>query len=606
MSVKKLDMKNLTMLGAEEREVVRNFTTSVKQGEIHALLGRYTPDVFGVWEVFSDESLTVKSGEILYDGEKIPFKKMWKKSIIRLDGPENVFAQYNIIDNIFICQKDYYRRTKRAKIKIFNQLMEKFHLDLPPYELVNNIPYEWRTLIALLRIAVQSPEYCILYDVLNQLSTNLEMMEKGKQIIHTLRDEYHVGIVYLTTRYEDAIAISDRITVLVDGRINGTFYREEFGQNPQQLLYCLLGWTSMQEQDNKEKLSTDKIVYSMLEMQSTSESVKEIRNVLHYISENVKEMVAADKSTLIVLDNNRQISMTVGDEIEFGERLKEALLDNDGKIKKSVTLYDERNNRTEIMDTAIVSGEPACILYTSYTGIVADAETRINFLDIMIREALIAIETYHVNNSSILLRETHHRIKNNLQIIINLLYIQQVNIEEQYGKVISDTFEKPIYQVKSIALVHDLLTSDKKGNNIINLRLIIERIIDFYRNTRVMFDAKLEDYNIPYDKAATVSLLVNEIISNSLKHAFHENDALPHIQIECEGGEKELIIKVKDNGEGFPDKILEQGETDVSVGMELIQTITRGLGGKVELYNDGGAGVKIVIPNKNIYVVQFS
>lgn len=135
--------------------------------------------------------------------------------------------------------------------------------------------------------------------------------------------------------------------------------------------------------------------------------------------------------------------------------------------------------------------------------------------------------------------------------------------------------------------------------------LLIERIIDFYSSAKVIFDTCVDDYNIPYDKAATISLLVNEIISNSIKHAF-KGEKPPCIRIHCIAGENDLTILEADDGEGFPQNILNKEECDNSMGMELIQTITKGLGGKITFYNDGGAVIKIIIPNKNIYVVHYS
>ena len=208
----------------------------------------------------------------------------------------------------------------------------------------------------------------------------------------------------------------------------------------------------------------------------------------------------------------------------------------------------------------------------------------------------ITIETSRLIGKSVLLQESHHRIKNNLQIITNLLFMQETKLLEINSEV-QVTFDQIINQVKSIALIHDLLSKDKVGNNEVNLRVIIQRIVQFYQNERLEFNLDVFNISIPYNKATTIALVINELIANCVKHAF-TNRAKGQIAIKCSIDDERLIIIVHDNGIGFPQ---DQPVSKLGIGTSIVDTTVLKLGGEIVRSNEKGACVKIMFSRDSIY-----
>ena len=203
-------------------------------------------------------------------------------------------------------------------------------------------------------------------------------------------------------------------------------------------------------------------------------------------------------------------------------------------------------------------------------------------------------------------KEIHHRIKNNLQVISSLLDLQADKFNDT--KVV-EAFRESQNRVVSMALIHEELHEGGESevlNSSIYLERLVENIFQTYRsrNADIRLNMDLEE-NIFFDMDTVVplGLIVNELVSNSLKHAFVDRDN-GQIQIklckEVSGGYKDniagskqeesqgtsFILIVSDNGIGIPGDF--DLENPVSLGMQLVNTLIDQLEGKLELKKDNG------------------
>jgi len=148
--------------------------------------------------------------------------------------------------------------------------------------------------------------------------------------------------------------------------------------------------------------------------------------------------------------------------------------------------------------------------------------------------------------------------------------------------------------------VHDILSKNQIGRSIINIKTLVDVIIEFINiDPNIKISLELDDIFVPYDKATSIALIVNEVVSNSLKHAFI-NKGEGFIDIKCKLLKSELLILIKDDGIGI-NKDFKLMEAD-SLGLYILTSIIKDeFDGEIDFTNDNGTIVEIKLPKKNIF-----
>ncbi len=205
-----------------------------------------------------------------------------------------------------------------------------------------------------------------------------------------------------------------------------------------------------------------------------------------------------------------------------------------------------------------------------------------------------------LKEKEMLVKEIHHRVKNNLMVISSLLNLQSRYIKDKESLNI---FKESQSRAKSMALIHEKLyrSDDMKK---INFGEYIETLSkDLYRTYitdygRIKLNLDVEDAKIDINTSVPLGLIVNELVSNCMKHAFPANDkfASPEemegqINIIFKKVDNSFVLEVKDNGIGFPDD-LDYKNTD-SLGLQLVNMLVDQIDGQLELNNVNGTEFKI-------------
>lgn len=191
-----------------------------------------------------------------------------------------------------------------------------------------------------------------------------------------------------------------------------------------------------------------------------------------------------------------------------------------------------------------------------------------------------------LKEKEILLKEIHHRVKNNLQIISSLLNLQSLTFEDRQNR---EKFKESINRIKSMAIIHEMLY--RSGNlSVVKIKDYFESLISFITgtytvNTRIktdlIVDSKSEVLDI--DKAIPCGLVLNEMISNSLKYAFKNRDNGKiniHFQ-EFTAQKKKYELIVEDNGVGIP-KNFDLLNVE-SFGMQIVHSLVSQLDGSITM-----------------------
>jgi PAS domain S-box-containing protein len=200
-----------------------------------------------------------------------------------------------------------------------------------------------------------------------------------------------------------------------------------------------------------------------------------------------------------------------------------------------------------------------------------------------------------LKEKEVLLREIHHRVKNNLQLISSILNLQSNYIKD---KKALEAFRESQNRIRSMALIHERLYRSSYLSNI-NIKEYINEITAnlfssySYESKKIKLNINAADLNLEVDKCIAIGLILNELISNSLKHGFPE-EAKGEININLyPGKDQRLTLIFSDNGRGMP-KDFDFRSTE-TLGLQLIMSLVEQHNGLIELDNTKGVKFTITI-----------
>lgn len=209
-----------------------------------------------------------------------------------------------------------------------------------------------------------------------------------------------------------------------------------------------------------------------------------------------------------------------------------------------------------------------------------------------IREAL--------EEKGLLLREIHHRVKNNLQIIISLFNLQTSYVSDENAyKALKEGQDR----IKSMALIHERFYQTDGLSKIDfddYIKRLAENLMQSFKvsQSQVALNIQSDKISLDIDTAVPCGLIINEIVSNSLKHAFKDGRK-GEISIRLNQTEVDTFrLEIGDNGIGMPEGFTL--ESSDSLGIQLIQALTDQLEGTMKVENNPGYGVKYIINFKRI------
>lgn len=218
-----------------------------------------------------------------------------------------------------------------------------------------------------------------------------------------------------------------------------------------------------------------------------------------------------------------------------------------------------------------------------------------------------------LKEKEVLLKEIHHRVKNNMQIISSLLNLQSRYIK---GKKALEMFQNSQARIRAMALVHEKLYRSQDLARINFVEYVNDLVKQLFRShgispTKIKFNVRIKDVFLDINRAIPCGLIINELVSNSLKHAFpasakaaagkpasvktmagKPNGRKGKIDIDFYlDKDNKLLLKIKDNGIGLPDNI--DIKNTKTLGLQLVVTLVEQLNGTIEVDIKRGTTFKI-------------
>ncbi|AYV55311.1 histidine kinase dimerization/phosphoacceptor domain -containing protein [Leptospira kmetyi] len=193
------------------------------------------------------------------------------------------------------------------------------------------------------------------------------------------------------------------------------------------------------------------------------------------------------------------------------------------------------------------------------------------------------------------LKEIHHRIKNNLTIISSIFSLRSGQTNGESNDVLRESQNR----LRAVALLHEILYESKDLSSIsfeLYVKKLTDALFEIYQVNRekVRLEMNIQEAKVKAEIGMNLALIINELITNSLKHGL-ANSPAGSIRIQFTRENEMLTLEVSDSGAGLPEESI-RSRNPGSLGLSLVESLAKQIGGKVELLNQEGACVKLHFP----------
>ena len=533
--------------------------------------------------------------------------------IAQISRTHHLFSYTSVQENIFVQTAFPFHKRSKAIRAACDDLFLHFQIHIDPLASIAELDSDEKYIIELLRAYVRHPKYLFLYDTMSFL---------GYSYTNTFRrilDQFlfqGCTVIYMSNKWENVLQIADHYSIVYRERfLPYTCSAEEVQANPRRLVYLLSGIDSGQGNEGEPDVSTN-VLNSIFNSSELFIKNNELAQSLNHLIQAIKSTLNAYDCILYIKNEYDIIHSYAGDTEDAPHfKLRDSFVSDyiendrdvvylnfDSECETRTHYFENPENAIRYMICLPVrnSAHGFGLLQMAYQDSIAYTEQQMLVINTYCNEISILVETSRLFNQSILLRESNHRIKNNLQIIIGMLYTQQQKLRQPNSETTaSDVIDNTISRIKSIALVHNLLTTNTNGGSIISIDVLIDELIRLYESKEspyITIQKSVEPFYIMYNQATYIAIMINELISNCIKHAFTDlAQAEKIIRVNCKSIDYDIILTLSDNGRGFPNDF--NINTTSSMGMTIIQSMVKSMNGEMTIKNDHGSSVRIVLPN---------
>jgi len=372
------------------------------------------------------------------------------------------------------------------------------------------------------------------------------------------------------------------------------------------------------EEKQSEKIQS--VLFNIAEATSSAESLQELLKIIH-----LELGALMDTTNFFVALFNKESSLYSfpycvdeheEDELFSPQELKKSLTDYVRRTGKPLLIDDKLHRRLMERGEVDLVGESShiwmgvplkipndvigVVALQSYRDASAYSENDLKLLSLISDQIAAAIYRKKTQDQikaslkekEVLLKEIHHRVKNNMQIISSLLRLQSLDAK---NKKVINMYKVSRNRIKSMALIHESLYRSKDFSRIDFSNYVNNLATHLYsiycsRESKIAVVQDVKNVFLDINRGIPCGLIINELVSNSLRHAFGPNGN-GQIQIQMSQENGKYLLRVKDNGKGFPDE-LDFQKTE-SLGLQVVNDLVKQLDGKISLDRKNGTAFTI-------------
>lgn len=590
--------------------VLKNFTFQQEKGTTHILLSQDTVFLDELQDVITGKK-HVRTGKVVLNGGKLN-----KKNSCFITRAVQIYKRQSITENILLDQSFFESRKKKTRQSL-EMMMKATGLELDLDRKTDELSINDSLIVEMLRCYYRNPEFLLVREVSNCISveTHMSFIQLMKKM-----NERGTTILYLTNRVEEAVRIRGALSVVRGGEIQKTYKAVEVVTDPSGIYF-----DSFEESEKKiAETNENQFLLSLHKLNNRGMSrkmEKDIRHMLLTFAQYAQYELTASSCVIYLNDqkegkiidrvsSSQQMTGTavLCDEMVMKMVGQNTILFLTNEIEDFSTLF---TGNEEIPYTMICFGIEfesgfSILIQLNYDSYYIYSKRDSMMMQWIAQEIGVYLENSVLMGNSILLRESHHRIKNNLHVIVSLLEMEKITLPdtmegENIREKVCSVFDSAIDRIKCIAGIHDLLAL-KRETSSCEIGEISKKVCEFY-DVFSKITITADHILVPYSKAVSVALVINEIVCNSIKHNLEDKGLEIAITIQRLKEQHAFQIVCADNGAGFPTELSEKKR--MGIGQMLIESVViLEFGGSIERYNDHGAVIKVVLPDKSMLPVE--
>lgn len=282
----------------------------------------------------------------------------------------------------------------------------------------------------------------------------------------------------------------------------------------------------------------------------------------------------------------------LGEDMELYDSMMDSLSPSNPEVEFTTSIMTLKLNIKYVRHhiKRIYDSEGNAISYVSSHQDITDEASYVNSLKKQIYDKNEIIKDKDVD-----IKEAHHNIKNNLNILLSL-----IRMEEHKHIPIEDIIEDTKTHLKSISVMHEKLYQSK---NLVDIELkgyidsIVDSLFDIY-SSEIHYVSKVEDITLNAKQAGSLGLIINELINNTVKYAFPDGNP-GNVEIKIGRLDNQIEVEYRDNGVGIPDSV--DFENPTSLGLTVIRNLTKQIDGKIRYTYDNGTCINIVFTERESF-----
>lgn len=576
---------------------------SLRYGEIHAVISNNPSEISRLWEnlCLCQEQSGLCSRLFGLPGDSRPDNI---QNEVFLLTP--VFPTLSVFENVFMFEPFWYNQSRLLLKSQFKKLLKEYHIPVSANDLPEDLDQEQNLLLSLLRVYVHKPAIVFLPEGLDRFIGSGYAVPFEK-LINSIKAN-GTCVVFLTSQYEIAMLYSDRVSIVRDARILSTNITSAIQRYPHDFMNLYMGWELIGGQAGDRAIDLVSVAPDIKDIAFFNTDLK---NTLQQVCSDILDITHSQACQIFLTDKKFKIHKTSSNKenyIDYSvpDQLAEKLLNHNNMHPFILNRQDADILRGKdafagsFVCIPIRAGRSTSTLILIEYGHKVTLDERMNeLLTSFAKKIAVSIEMSELIGRSSLVQESHHRIKNSLQTIVSLVTLEKERLITEHLYDVVPVLTAIISRIKTIAVVHDLLSRQTAGNNLMDLAAILNRISENYRNVAILhFD--LDNVIIPYNNALSISLVVNELLTNSVKHSMAESGTLT-ITVACHLQGSMIYLSVTDNGIGFPEDY--ETAAHSGIGHSIIETIVESLAGEIRYSYDNGAKTEITFPQNTSYVM---
>lgn len=429
----------------------------------------------------------------------------------------------------------------------------------------------------------------VLYTEINQIDSALKYLHKAKKHIVKLENNFSkshdvnlvnssLGTAYLKAlNYDSSIFYFQK--ALEDGKIGAKYKKEEY-------INIIKGLSNsyfyLEQKDSAMRYSL--LFYELAKDDNNTFMREQARTSLsdaYLLNNNYKKAYELLAEAYEIKDQKYEEKLK-SKTLEVASKYENEALENELKFKEILRKNTEKKSQNRAIVLVILGLilAAALVLLLKYRkrGIILESNNQ-------------KLEKL-THEKDILLKEVHHRVKNNLQLVSSILNLQKRRTKDVVSQNI---LNESSHRIRAMSLIYQ---NFYKSENIakVDLENYVQRLcndlaLSAFSDDEVNIDVEMESVNLPSDKVVTLGLLLNELITNSLKYG-KDSEGKTKIVISGKRSQNSMEIAVSDNGPGLP----ENYQNGTGLGNQLIANFTDQLNGKLSHFNKDGAIFVLNLP----------